>query len=186
MTYTYVRNLVSGRYDIDMDYLIEQSKVQIEGNKILCHNTECTITFARELTVEEKTLLDSIVSTSRTRIEDLKTLRRNLVNAKTQEEEARGVPYNDHRFSITPAAKSNWLAVVISKDSLSYPFNAPTGFDDIYAFQSANDVLGFFSAAMSYITYWEQSNEQLIIAINACTTLEQLNAVVDDRSYPPS
>lgn len=106
------------------------------------------------------------------------------VQAKTAYNESIGVPYNNYRFSVTPAAKSNWLAVVISKDSLSYPFSAPTGFNSIYSFQDANDVVGFFGSSMAYLKYWEESDENLVIAINACTTVAEVEAITDDRSFP--
>lgn len=108
------------------------------------------------------------------------------IQSKTELEEAKGVPYNNYHFSITASAKTNWLAIVMVKDTLTYPFAAPTGFDAIYSFQNANDVLGFFGASMSYLQYWEQSNEQLQIAVNSCTTCAEVEAIVDDRTYPPN
>ena len=184
MDYTYARNFIDGRYDIDTDYLIEQSKQQIGGNRILCLSDICIVKYDRELTQGEKDTLDSIVATSRTRIEDLKDAKISQVLNKTVEEESKGVPYSNYRFSITPSAKTNWLSLVVGRDMISYPYDAPTGFERIYSFQNANDVLGFYGAAMGYIGYWEKSNEDLVMAIKACTTKEQLDAIVDDRAYP--
>jgi len=108
------------------------------------------------------------------------------VRAKTEAEEALGVPYNLHRFSVSPSAKSNWLAIVVASAGLTYPFSAPTGFGSIYEFQNAGDVQAFFGASMYFLKYWEESNEALIIAVTACTTIAEVDAVTDDRSYPPT
>jgi hypothetical protein len=108
------------------------------------------------------------------------------VYTKTMDNEGLGVPYNNYRFSVTPSAKSNWLAIVVGAAGLPYPFSAPTGFGSIYSFTDANDVYAFFNSSIVFLKYWEESNEQLRIAINACTTVEQVDAIVDDRTYPPA
>jgi hypothetical protein len=122
-------------------------------------------------------------------VDELAVKKRDKINSileKTIAEESVGAPYSGHKFSVSAAAKPNWLALIMAKDTLTYPWSAPTGYGEMYGFQSANDILGFFAAAMGFLNYWESSNEQLIIAINACTTVEQVDAIVDDRAYPPA
>ena len=185
--YTYNREKVGGFYNINIGSLDEKIIGASLPNHITsCNGSVCTVSFYQELTLVQKDTLDAVIVSEKADISILKTVKITSVHEKTHENEALGVPYNNYRFSITAEAKSNWLAIVIAKDSLSYPFDAPTGFGSIYNFQSANDILGFFSASMSYLKYWEESDEQLMIAINACTTVEQLDAIVDGRSYPPS
>jgi len=185
--YTYSMERVGGFYNIDIGSLDKKITEASLPNRTISSNVSvCTVSFYDELSSGQKDTLDAIVIVEKADISILKTVKINAVVLKTQENEDLGVPYNNYRFSITPSAKSNWLAIVMVRDTLTYPFNAPTGFGSIYIFQDANDVLGFFGASMAYLQYWEQSDEQLIIAINACTTVEQINAIIDDRSYPPS
>jgi len=107
------------------------------------------------------------------------------IKSKTEVEENKGVPYNNYRFSVSPSAKSNWLAIVVASAGLEYPFSAPTGFGAIYNFLDTNDITAFFGTSIVFLKYWEESNEVLVIAVNACTTVEEVDAIIDNRSYPP-
>jgi hypothetical protein len=63
--YSYTRNLLEYGYDVNTSYLSFVAKDQIDKNKISCSGAECKISFDKDLTTEEKTLLDSLVELSR-------------------------------------------------------------------------------------------------------------------------
>jgi hypothetical protein len=63
--YSYTRNLLEYGYDVNTSYLSFEIKNQIDINKISCNGSECKISFDKDLTTEEKTLLDSLVELSR-------------------------------------------------------------------------------------------------------------------------
>lgn len=128
-----------------------------------------------EMTTVEKGVLD---------LPDLKAAKILEIQNRTLTEEAAGVPYDGYRFSTSAEAKANWLAIVVAKDGLTYPFSVPTGFGVIYSFVNADSVLGFFATSMAFIKYWEQSNAELILAVDGCTTAEAVAAIMDDRAYP--
>lgn len=164
--------------------LVEAGSLDGKIEYINSSETSTDVYAVSELSLEDRDTLDTIILDHSKPLCIAKISKIEEVKNKTQAEEGMGVPYNNYRFAANPSAKSNWLAIVIAKDSLTYPFSAPTGFGSIYNFQSANDILGFFMASMSFLKYWEESDEQLVIAINACTTIGEVEAIVDDREYP--
>lgn len=164
---------------------IEESSISTALSYINTDDDVMDIWFVNELSSGDQTTLTSVVAAHEVDLPLAKTAKITVIRDKTESEEALGVPYNGYRFSVSASTKSNWLAVVMIKDTLSYPFSAPTGFGVIYYFQSADDVSFFFASSMAFLKYWEESNEALIITVNACTTVEQVNAIIDDRIYPP-
>lgn len=75
-TYTYTRNIVSDRYDLDNpNYVVDGSQVTLysavltafptNNSRIDMHGADCDISFETELTAGEQTTLDTTVSTYR-------------------------------------------------------------------------------------------------------------------------
>lgn len=184
-TYSILDDTVDDKVDAgELTIVIVASDISTVLSHINTNGDDLDIFFVDALSAGDITTLTGIVNAHAATLIDAKRVKKEAILEKTEEKIGEGIFYDDHYFSVTPSAKTNWLGLTIAKDSLTYPHSVPTGFDHIYEFADASEIEAFFGTGMAFIQYWEQSNEQLFIAVDACTTVSEVDAIVDNRTYP--
>jgi hypothetical protein len=85
-------------------------------------------------------------------------------------------------FGLDAPSVANWTGMVIAAAGLPYPFAIADVAGNLRYLQSAADTQSFFSAGVSRSAAIQQAGIALKVQINACTTTDQVAAVVDNRS----
>jgi len=110
-----------------------------------------------------------------------KTKRTALVDFRTRKLVAQGFEFDGHMFSLSERAQHNLLVLQINKSTLSWPQEVSTKDDHVYSL-AESDVDAFVAAGLNKVNERLAAGRAIREAINACTTQEELDAVIDSRS----
>lgn len=108
------------------------------------------------------------------------------IDSKTSELIKTGFTFDENNFSMSDAAQRNWCALAAAKANglLAYPFNISTVDEGYYTIVDGSALAMFLVA---YFTYQTDSTKPLTTGrilkaeVEACTTVEEVAAVVDNR-----
>ena len=110
-----------------------------------------------------------------------KAKRTALVDFRTRKFVTQEFEFDDHTFSLSERAQHNLLVLQINKSTLSWPQELSTKDDQIYSL-AESDVDAFVAAGLNKVNERLAAGRAIREAINACTTQEELDAVIDSRS----
>lgn len=119
-------------------------------------------------------------------LDSAKTARIAAVDLRTQELIAEGFAFAGKRFSMSEAAQRNWIALSsgLANGMLPFPMAVSTVDEHSHVLAAANDLKAFLGAYMVYQADPAQplgSGRALKERITAATTIEELDAIADDR-----
>lgn len=151
---------------------------QIDGDTV-------TIYFANELSNDDKLLLDNLVA-SHSILDIAKREKIAKIDARTSELIKTGFYYDGNHFSMSEAAQRNWIGLAAAKANglLQFPLPVSTVNETVYTIQNSDSCTAFISAFLMYQVDPTKPLAQgrvLKAQVNNCTTIEQLNAIVDTR-----
>jgi len=90
-----------------------------------------------------------------------------------------GFTFDGHIFSMSLTAQINWSNFPNLPDQL-FPLNVVDANESTYVLALANK-LNFYFSALNYKNQFLQSGGVLKAEIKACTTAEEVNAIIDNR-----
>lgn len=102
------------------------------------------------------------------------------IDNRTDELIAEGFDFNSKHFSLSLAAQTNWLGLAVLQGALTWPVGITAGDDTTYSLALA-DLPAFLAAGMGVIKQSIDTGRALKEAAIAATTIEGINAVVDNR-----
>lgn len=119
-------------------------------------------------------------------LDEVKAKKIEAIDSKTNELISSGFEYDSASFSMSDAAQRNWCALAAAKANglISYPLTLST-VDEGYHQLSDATALTLFLVA--YLTYQTDSTKPLAAGrilkaqVNACETVEAVNAIEDNR-----
>ena len=111
-----------------------------------------------------------------------KNVKNTAIDSKTQKLIAGGFTFGGKIFSLSIPAQVSWLGLYTFKDMLTYPYPVTTLDDATYLVQSADDMSTFAVTGVSAIDTHKTSGRILKAEVNACTTIAEVIAIVDDRT----
>lgn len=114
----------------------------------------------------------------------IKTQKKANIDRRTDSIIAGGFTFDSHTFSLSTEAQANWLGLVVAKDMLDYSnggYAVTTKDDQEYKFANSTAVVQFFATGIGYIAATVAAGRALKIQVDACTTIEQVEAIVDGR-----
>jgi len=114
-------------------------------------------------------------------LNDLKQLRINEIDLRTQELIEQGFVYNSQTFSLSSSAQRNWLAVEQFKDSLTYPFGISTKDSGQYLIADATEAHTFSLTALGAAETHYSSGRALKQSVKSAVDAAAVDAVVDNR-----
>jgi hypothetical protein len=141
--------------------------------------------FDDQLTTEEETILSSCVTShSETVLANEKTRRTVEVDRRTDEIILRGFSYDGKTFEMDESARANFqsLHYFVKQGFIPLPTAVNTVDDQIYYVTSSGQLDQLVGSGLQ--TYYGvlQGGWALKLQMRACTTLEQLYAIVDTRA----
>ena len=89
--------------------------------------------------------------------------------------------YDGEKFSLSSDSRAEWLGLKTLESSLAWPVILPTITGGYYTLVQAN-LDGFINAGLLVYRSYKQSSRLLKEQIDACATLEEAAAIVDDRT----
>lgn len=138
----------------------------------------------RDLNVLEKIEAVEIAQgVTPTELEIAKFVRLFQVDTKTQRLISAGFTHNGMSFSLSPNAQMNWNALLTLHNAgvLSYPHRITRNDDLYYHIQDAQELLQFIGGAMMGVEMHLESGRDLKAQIIAATTIDEVNAITDNR-----
>lgn len=93
-----------------------------------------------------------------------------------------GFTFNNKVFSMSLEAQTNWAAIQANRANLTYPFEVSTKDGGSYSFANSEEVNTFYLAGFEFKANILAGGRILRANLNAATTNEELNAVVDNRT----
>lgn len=111
---------------------------------------------------------------------DKKAERIKVVDARTDAIIGSGFSFDGNQFSLSTQAQMNWIGLYTLKDLQSWPIGITTAANETYQLALLG-LIAFIAAGSQVIKNAVGSGRALKIAINAATTQEELDAVVDTR-----
>lgn len=109
------------------------------------------------------------------------------IDARTTELISQGFTFANKQFSMSEAAQRNWIALSsgLANGLLPFPMAVSTIDESSHVLASGNELKAFLGA---YLTYQADPSQPLGAGrnlkelVNACSTIEEVEAIVDDRS----
>lgn len=136
-----------------------------------------------EKSQEEKDAYDLAVSTSN--FESVKSKKLLAIDTKTRELISNGFVFDDVTFSLSDKAQFNWNALqasvangLLTEDD--FPYAVTTKDDDTYEIAWA-DFLTFIGTGLTTVGTHMATGRALKKQVLEATTIEEINAVVDER-----
>lgn len=118
-------------------------------------------------------------------LNDAKIAKKTAIDVNTNRIRDRdGLLYAGARFAMTEGAKLNWTGLLAASDILPLPMTILTLDDNPFEIADQKALKGFLMAVMSYDTADGSpvtSGRQLRMRVEAAATIEELDAIVDDR-----
>lgn len=132
-----------------------------------------------EMTQEEKDAVDL------TRLDSLKESKIRDIDNKTSSIISQGVQFDGETFSLSVNAQSNFMGIKVATDGgllteANYPYELTTLDDNAYQLTWELKEQ-FFGAVLSAISTPLAEGRSLKVAVKTASTIEELNAIVDNR-----
>lgn len=125
-----------------------------------------------------------IVDTAK-ELADAKTAKKAAIDANTNRIKLRdGLVYSGKHFSMTDAAKLNWTGMLAASSILPVPMTILTMDDTPHVLNTRQDLTDFLMAVMAYDTAPGSpltSGRILRMRVEAAQTVDEVNAIIDDR-----
>jgi len=137
--------------------------------------------FENTLSAGDKTILDSIINDGDLELDSAKNNKKKTIDAKTDELILNGFTYDSTVFSLSLAAQSTWTGMFSAQAYLTYPMAVSTLSSASYSLADATAVTNFYLTGVGTIEAVLGSGRSLKVAVNACTTIAEVNAIVDPR-----
>jgi len=112
-------------------------------------------------------------------LQEIKDIRYNEINLRTQELIAMGFPFDGHTFSMSFTAQINWSNFPNLPDQL-FPLAIMDINENLYTLSLANKT-NFYLSAVNYKNAQLQSGSVLKAQVTACTDEACVLAIVDNR-----
>lgn len=103
------------------------------------------------------------------------------IDEKTQQIIAQGFPFASKRFSLSQNAQTNWTNMYINKSILSKPLTVTTNDDEAFQLETESDIQNFYMTGLVYVQSIINSGRALKLSVNNCSTLEEIENIVDER-----
>lgn len=107
------------------------------------------------------------------------------IDLRTKELIYQGAPWPPQApiatMSLSDEAQRNWIALMVVSPYLTYPYTVTTIDDNAYAFGSSGELQQFCMYCMQVVSSCINSGRALKIKINSANTIEDINAIVDNR-----
>lgn len=117
-----------------------------------------------------------------TSVDGYKSYLYDKVDNKTGKLISQGFTYNAKVFSLSENAQNNLLGTYSAKDLLTYPFSWSVKDDsEVIQITDATEMATFFMTALGAKKAHQDSGTVLKQSVAACTTIAQLEAIVDNR-----
>lgn len=113
-------------------------------------------------------------------LDDNKTAKKKLIDARTQAIIRSGFYFDGHHFSLSPNAQLNWIGMVVMQGGLPWPLELTTDDDSAYNLEFAS-LPAFVGSGMTIVNMQLMAGRALKEACNNASTQEELDAVVDTR-----
>lgn len=131
--------------------------------------------------VTDQETLDAIVHAHvAISLDDNKAVRIIQIDKRTDAIIAAGFLYDGNTFSLSTQAQMNWMGLYTLKDLQTWPIGVTTAANETYQLALLN-LVAFIATGSQVIKNAVGSGRALKIAINAATTQEELDAIVDTR-----
>lgn len=119
-------------------------------------------------------------------LDEAKTAKKSTIDANTNRLiERDGLLYQGKHFAMTQGAKINWNSLAAMKDALPYPTAILTIDDQMFPIADQAELMRFLGAAMLFETTDQNSpvvsGRVLRMRVKAAATVEEVNAITDDR-----
>lgn len=160
--------------------IVINNPAQPENYRIIWHSD----IMGRDKPTEQE-ILDWLDEMRSQELADAKAVRKAEIDANTIRIRDRdGLSYSGERFAMNEGAKLNWTGMAVMAASLTYPFTILTLDDRPFDLANQAELMRFLNAAMSYDTAPGSpvtSGRALRMRVEAATTMEEVEAIVDDR-----
>ncbi len=114
----------------------------------------------------------------------VKLVKMSAIDMKSAMLIAKGFVYDNHIFSTSDKARSNWKDVKDNKDDLGYypedPIPVSAQDQPEYTLLKSN-VNDFYKVGQSFVKGYIDSGRNLKKQVNACSTIAEVDAILDDR-----
>jgi hypothetical protein len=113
-------------------------------------------------------------------LEEKKKIRIVEIDKRTQDIIAEGFEFDSHQFSLSLNAQINWSGLLTLQSMLTWPMAVTTFDDNEYVLELSN-LPSFIATGKAVILNAINTGRAIKVQVNAATTLEELNAIVDTR-----
>lgn len=140
-----------------------------------------TVHAASDVTDGELALISGVVA-AYDPVPAAKIVRYDQIDKRTEELIAEGFLFDGKVFSLSANAQRYWTGLMVGASAIAYPVVVNT-LDDgaTYTIPNAGTVVGVYGAAMNTVKDRLGSGTDLKSEVRAASTVEAVNAVVDDR-----
>jgi len=118
------------------------------------------------------------------RLPDYKVAKKGEIDAKTSDLILKGFTYDGNEFSMSDHAQINWadLMVAGTAELLTYPVAISTDDNGTYDITDLDHLKAFFTAMLTRKEWCLSSGRDLKDEVDACTDIQELFAIHDDRT----
>lgn len=103
-----------------------------------------------------------------------------LIDKKTESLIDKGFYFGGVYFSLSKSAQINWIGLKTMQDVLTWPVAITTLSDGEYSL-ALSDLDSFISTGSYCVQYHLATGRELKLLVNASTTIEDVNSIVDNR-----
>ena len=114
-----------------------------------------------------------------------KTDKKNAIHSNTKRLiNSNSFAYDNKDFGAGDTDQANWNTLLNLKDRISYPLNdmVKDWEGQYYSIADATEAENIVLAGMSFVNYYRSSDKTLCDSVDACTTVAEVEAIVDDRT----
>ena len=114
---------------------------------------------------------------------EAKAAKNGLIDTRTQDIIAQGAPYDGHYFSMGYGDQLSYIALDLAcvQGQAVFPIEVRDMVDAPYYLADAAAYYTFFFTGLGYVQAVLAGGRAIKDQVNACTTIEQVNAIVDPR-----
>jgi len=147
--------------------------------------TNITVVYvADDFTQQEADTCDAVVAAHvPLTLAEAKVAKNTLIDTRTQEIIAQGAPYDGHYFSMGYGDQLSYIALDLAcvQGTATFPIEVRDMIDAPYYLADAVAYYTFFFTGLGYVQVILAGGRAIKDQVNACTTIEQVNAIVDPR-----
>lgn len=180
--YRYLRSISTGRYDISPE-IAQEIEAALPGKvfRVYMDGIDVYCRFDDLLSSAEEAILNQVVvDHSATFLAMTKEEKNAAIDLKTKALICQGFTFDGAVFSLSLKAQINWLGIKTLEALTTWPVTITTIDDNSYSLAQA-DLDSFMSQALGTKQSHLDSGRALKVQVNAATTVEGVDAVVDNR-----